>query len=77
MNERVDSRVVCSECGQQRNFRYNLCSICYYASLQHEGIVVGAVLRYFSSAKFETFSTEREHEIEIGSSPCRADFVMK
>ena len=77
MNERVDSRVVRPECGQQRNFRYNLCSICYYASLQHEGIVVGAVLRYFSSAKFETFSTEREHEIEIGSSPCRADVVFR
>ena len=64
----------CPECGQQRPPKYDLCTICYYASVLHEGIVVGTVLRYFK--EFEGFSIEREYEILIGTSPCRADVVL-
>lgn len=77
MNERVDTAANCQKCGQPCGSSYNLCTTCHYADLEHEGIVVGAVLRYFSSAKFETFSTKREYEIPIGSSPCRADVILR
>ena len=76
-NETFDNRYStsnCPECGQQRSPEYELCTICYYASVLHEGIVVGTVLRYFK--EFEGFSIEREYKIQIGSSPCRADVVL-
>ena len=69
-----DSTSNCPECGQQRSPEYALCTICYYASVLHEGIVVGTVLRYFK--EFEGFSIEREYKIQIGTSPCRADVVL-
>ena len=71
-----DDRANCPECGEPRSSEFNLCTTCYYASLPHEGIVVGAVLRYFKAPRFEGFFTKREYKIEIGSSPCRADVVL-
>ena len=41
-------------------------SMSEYSRQFHEGIVVGAVLRYFSDSKFEKFSTVREHSIRSG-----------
>ena len=78
-NEILDNRgsiANCRECGQQCSTDYDLCPTCYYASLPHEGIVVGAVLRYFNTPRFKGFFTRREYEIKIGSSPCRADVVL-
>ena len=37
-----------------------------YSSLSHEGIVIGAVLRYFNDSKFEKFSVGQEYGIESG-----------
>ena len=65
----------CQECGQ-RCEGHQLCPICYYAQVPHEGIVVGAVLRYFRASRFENFSTEREYGIQMGSISCRADVVL-
>lgn len=71
-----DSTANCPECGQQCPSKYDLCATCHYAALPHEGIVVGAVLRYFNAPRFEGFFTKREYEIKIGSSPCRTDVVL-
>ena len=78
-NEALDNRgsiANCRECGQRCSTAHDLCTTCYYASLPHEGIVVGAVLRYFDTPRFEGFFIKREYEIQIGSSPCRADVVL-
>ena len=77
MGEEVNTIRNCQKCGQPCDRSYNLCTTCHYADIEHEGIVVGAVLRYFSSAKFERFSTKREYKIQIGSSLCRADVVLR
>ena len=45
-----------------------------YSNQSPHGIVVGAVLRYFSDSKFEKFSTELERR--IGPGPYRADVVL-
>jgi len=67
----------CIRCGKKPiSPHYELCPTCYYAEVTHEGIVVGAVLRYFTESKFERFSTEREYGIQIGSFSCRADVVL-
>lgn len=71
-----DNTANCSKCGESCPSQYDLCSTCYYATLQNEGIVVGAVLRYFDSSRFESFFTEREYRIQIGASPRRADVVL-
>ena len=56
----------CSKCHQRfNNLRDQLCHICYDANLTSEGIVVGAVMRYFE--RFANFSTQREYEIRFGS----------
>ena len=55
----------CNECGQSHDTNYELCTTCYYAQVKHEGIVVGAVKRYFK--KFNNFSTKREYEIRFGA----------
>ena len=52
----------CRGCPQRfNNLRDGLCHICYDANLTSEGIVVGAVMRYFE--RFADFSTQREYEI--------------
>ncbi len=57
----------CRNCRQHfSNLQDQLCHICYYARLTYEGIVVGAVQRYFDAPKFASFSTKREHEIRFG-----------
>ena len=57
----------CQGCHQRsRNLQDQLCHICYYARLTYEGIVVGAVQRYFHAPRFASFSTEREREIRFG-----------
>ena len=57
----------CPNCGQRCEDSYQLCSICHYAQVDHEGIVVGAVTRYFDTPKFASFSTQREYKICFGS----------
>ena len=57
----------CQECGQQHDTSYKLCSTCHYAQVDHEGIVVGAVLRYFKAPGFANFSTQREYSIRFGA----------
>lgn len=49
-----------------------------HAESEHEGIVVGAVERYFNAPRFndQEFSTQREYEIQMGSVKCRADVVL-
>ena len=69
----------CNECRQQHDTDYELCSTCHYAQVNHEGIVVGAVMRYFDTPKFENFSTKREYEICFGAGGNiigRADVVL-
>lgn len=57
----------CRNCRQRfSNLQDQLCHICYHARLTYEGIVVGAVQRYFDAPKFASFSTKREHEIRFG-----------
>ena len=57
----------CQECRQRCEQSFTLCPICHYAQVHHEGIVVGAVMRYFDSPRFSNFSTQREYEIRFGS----------
>ncbi len=68
----------CRKCHEHFNrLRDQLCHICYYASLTYEGIVVGAVQRYFDSPKFSNFSTEREYRITWGTNgEGRADIAL-
>jgi len=49
-----------------------------HAESEHEGIVVGAVERYFNAPRFndQEFSTQREYEIQMGSVKRRADVVL-
>ena len=56
----------CQKCKQRCEQPFTLCPICYYAQVHHEGIVVGAVTRYFDSPRFSNFSTQREYEIRFG-----------
>ena len=58
----------CRNCRQRfSNLQDQLCHICYDAHLTSEGIVVGAVMRYFHSPRFAKFSTKREYEINWGA----------
>ena len=57
----------CQECGQQHDTDYELCPTCHYAQVDYEGIVVGAVLRYFKAPRFANFSTQREYSIRFGA----------
>ena len=58
----------CKECHQHfSKLQDQLCHICYAASQTSEGIVVGAVARYFDTPKFASFSTKREYEIRFGA----------
>lgn len=68
----------CKECHQHfSKLQDQLCHICYYANLTYEGIVVGAVLRYFKSPRFPNFATEREYEIRFGANiRGRADIAL-
>ena len=62
------TRNQCEECHQYfSKLQDQLCHICYNARLSSEGIVVGAVMRYFDAPKFANFSTKREYEIRFGS----------
>jgi competence ComEA-like helix-hairpin-helix protein len=65
----------CNQCNQSHDTNYELCPMCHYAQLEHEGIVVGSVMRYFE--KFTNFSTQREYSIRlIGTIKGRADVVL-
>ena len=65
----------CQKCGWRCEHPYQLCSICYYAQVEHEGIVVGTVMRYFE--RFANFSTQREYEIRFGVNIIgRADIAL-
>lgn len=44
-----------------------MCHICYDAHRTSEGIVVGAVIRYFSEPRFANFSIQREYPIRFGT----------
>lgn len=67
-NQRKPTRDKCKECHQYFSKLQNeLCQICHNANLTSEGIVVGAVMRYFDTPKFASFSTKREYEIRFGS----------
>ena len=67
----------CQECGQHCEQRFTLCPICYYAQVHHEGIVVGAVMRYFDLPRFANFSTKREYRIKWGAhKEGRADIAL-
>ena len=70
----------CKECHQHFSIlQAQLCHICYAASQTSEGIVVGAVARYFDTPKFASFSTKREYEIRFGANGNivgRADVVL-
>jgi O-acetyl-ADP-ribose deacetylase (regulator of RNase III) len=68
----------CRECRQRfNNLQDQLCHICYHARLTYEGIVVGAVQRFFDAPRFSDFSTKREYEIRFGSKISgRADIAL-
>ena len=68
----------CQECCQRfNNLRKQLCPICYDAHLTSEGIVVGAVMRYFDSPRFAKFSTKREYGVNWGANKKgRADIAL-
>ncbi len=67
----------CQRCGQPCEPQYQLCPTDHYAELDHEGIVVGAVLRYFTAPKFTNFSTKREYLIKWGANKeGRADVAL-
>lgn len=68
----------CQECCQRfNNLQKQLCPICYDAHLTSEGIVVGAVMRYFNSPRFANFSTKREYRIKWGAhKEGRADIAL-
>ena len=58
----------CQKCHQRfNNLREQLCHICYDAHLISEGIVVGAVIRYFTAPRFANFSIQREYPIKFGA----------
>ena len=62
------TRNECQECHQRfDNLQDQLCHICYNARLTSEGIVVGAVVRYFNTARFANFSMQREYPIRFGT----------
>lgn len=65
----------CNVCGQHHDTGYQLCPMCHYAQVEHEGIVVGAVERYFGN--FNNFSIQREYPILlIGTIRGRADVAL-
>ena len=66
----------CRECGEPRRPQHKLCGMCHHALLEHEGIVVGSVLRYLKSSGPEAFSATREYRIQMGSNNRRADVVL-
>lgn len=66
----------CRECGEPRRPQHELCGMCHHALLEHEGIVVGSVLRYLKSSGLEAFSATREYRIQMGSNNRRADVVL-
>ena len=68
----------CQGCHQRfNNLRQQFCRICYDAHLTAEGIVVGAVIRYFNASRFENFSIQREYPIRFGANVRgRADVVL-
>ena len=67
----------CQKCGQYfKKLRKQLCFMCYDAHLTSEGIVVGAVMRYFDSPRFSNFSTKREYTITWGTKKGRADIAL-
>ena len=67
----------CQECGQRCKQSYSFCLTCHYAQVHHEGIVVGAVTRYFDSSRFANFSTKREYRIKWGAhKEGRADIAL-
>ena len=67
----------CHECRQRCEQPFTLCSICHYAQVHHEGIVVGAVVRYFEAPRFVNFSIEREYRIQFGANKeGRADIAL-
>ena len=58
----------CQKCRQRfNNLRDQLCHICYDAHLTSEGIVVGAVIRYFNTPRFANFSIQQEYPIRFGT----------
>ena len=63
----------CQECGQRCEQGHQFCPMCHYTLLDHEGIVVGAVVRYFNTSRFANFSIQREHLIKFGTNEGRAD----
>ncbi len=65
----------CNQCNQCHDTNYELCPMCHYAQVEHEGIVVGAVMRYFN--RFKDFSTKQEYPIQFGAKQGRADVVLK
>ena len=72
----INAEPQCRECGEACDQQYELCGMCYHALLKHEGIVVGAVLRYLKTAGLEAFSTSREYRIQMGSNNRRAYVVL-
>ena len=68
----------CQGCHQRfNNLREQFCRICYDAHLTAEGIVIGAVIRYFNALRFENFSIQREYPIRFGANVRgRADVVL-
>ena len=68
----------CQRCNQYfKNLQKQLCAICYDAHLTSEGIVVGAVMRYFDSPRFAKFSTKREYGVNWGANKKgRADIAL-
>ena len=67
----------CQKCKQRCEQPFTLCPICHYAQVHHEGIVVGAVVRYFEAPRFVNFSIEREYRIQFGANKeGRADIAL-
>ena len=67
----------CQKCKQRCEQPFTLCPICHYAQVHHEGIVVGAVVRYFEAPRFVNFSIEREYRIQLGANKeGRADIAL-
>ena len=68
LTQRPSTLNECQECHQRfNNLREQLCHICYDAHLTSEGIVVGAVIRYFTAPRFANFSIRREYPIRFGA----------
>ncbi len=68
----------CRECHQRfNNLKEQLCATCYDVRRTSEGIVVGAVMRYFNAPRFSNFTSRREYPILlIGTIEGRADVVL-